>query len=346
MIFAAHCQLMSTSGFKAEKHYKKMYEFARDNEEWFLEHLRQEQNPNLHTDGEQSCGIIGTYNTILRQRGDLEACLPIMKLYIKVLDIYSKMVLAHKPQSMESILCMRALQYKHYMIRYNMTTMYPKHLGLDIPLDEFIMCFGELCKYEIEMKVPFENQQYVFMMQYLGHPKSIKACKRLNQRDAHKLIASMDPGALTRRPREKAKLRVCGMCDTKESVSGEHAKCSSCALLYYCDAKCQKQHWKVHKPICAAIKLLTKRNRRNKGHRCTCGATAGLVEGAEPGAEEAPLLKCSKCNMQSYCSKDCQTTHWATHKPVCKLLRLRQKIEQEKADRKDFVDPTLASMGL
>jgi hypothetical protein len=27
--------------------------------------------------------------------------------------------------------------------------------------------------------------------------------------------------------------------------------------------------------------------------------------------------KCSRCRLTSYCSKDCQHTHWSTHKPFC-----------------------------
>ncbi|KAF8069896.1 ectomycorrhiza-upregulated zf-MYND domain-containing protein [Lyophyllum atratum] len=31
------------------------------------------------------------------------------------------------------------------------------------------------------------------------------------------------------------------------------------------------------------------------------------------------LQKCSKCKTVSYCSKECQTSHWPVHKPMCRV---------------------------
>ena len=42
------------------------------------------------------------------------------------------------------------------------------------------------------------------------------------------------------------------------------------------------------------------------------------------GKQESRLLRCGKCKVSLYCGKDCQTTHWKTHKLLCtdmKILR-------------------------
>lgn len=37
------------------------------------------------------------------------------------------------------------------------------------------------------------------------------------------------------------------------------------------------------------------------------------------GAEKKNLSKCSRCKSVFYCTKECQKSHWKTHKPNCKL---------------------------
>jgi hypothetical protein len=41
---------------------------------------------------------------------------------------------------------------------------------------------------------------------------------------------------------------VCGMTDGVKA-------CSACGLIYYCSGEHQKEHWKVHKTVCAAYKV-------------------------------------------------------------------------------------------
>ena len=37
-------------------------------------------------------------------------------------------------------------------------------------------------------------------------------------------------------------------------------KCTQCSQAYYCNADCQRQHWKKHKPVCrAAVAALARR---------------------------------------------------------------------------------------
>mmetsp|Transcript_18483 Transcript_18483/g.28765 ORF Transcript_18483/g.28765 Transcript_18483/m.28765 type:complete len:177 (-) Transcript_18483:645-1175(-) len=48
----------------------------------------------------------------------------------------------------------------------------------------------------------------------------------------------------------------CIECDNEKcGKSNPQKRCSRCRCVYYCDASCQKDHWKEHKPWCKEIKL-------------------------------------------------------------------------------------------
>lgn len=50
-------------------------------------------------------------------------------------------------------------------------------------------------------------------------------------------------------------LRRCGACmKGKTRESNPLKKCTRCQVVYYCDADCQRRHWKVHKLDCLAVK--------------------------------------------------------------------------------------------
>ena len=42
-------------------------------------------------------------------------------------------------------------------------------------------------------------------------------------------------------------------------------KCTQCTQAYYCNADCQRKHWKKHKPVCrAAVAALARRATRER----------------------------------------------------------------------------------
>lgn len=43
-------------------------------------------------------------------------------------------------------------------------------------------------------------------------------------------------------------LHSCGACG--KALTAKASKCSRCRVVYYCDAECQKAHWKRHKLVC------------------------------------------------------------------------------------------------
>lgn len=49
--------------------------------------------------------------------------------------------------------------------------------------------------------------------------------------------------------------------------------------------------------------------------------------------ESQGLLRCSKCKLAHYCSKECQSASWSTHKKVCRTPEQRAETEREIRDR-------------
>ena len=97
----------------------------------------------------------------------------------------------------------------------------------------------------------------------------------------------------------------------------EVLNCEGCMSVRYCSAKCQLEVWKDHKTKCKQM------NEKRLNARKT--APDSIVEKpdvktdlcASCGTSEANS-SCSVCKVTRYCSRECQTSHWKEHKPVCK----------------------------
>ena len=63
-------------------------------------------------------------------------------------------------------------------------------------------------------------------------------------------------------------------------------KCRQCSQAYYCDADCQRKHWKRHKPVCrAAVAALARHAHRQRVARAV-REKGGAEEGAKEEKEE------------------------------------------------------------
>ena len=59
-------------------------------------------------------------------------------------------------------------------------------------------------------------------------------------------------------------------------------KCRQCSQAYYCDADCQRKHWRKHKPVCrATVAALARRATRERLARAVREKGKDNVEGAE-----------------------------------------------------------------
>ena len=59
-------------------------------------------------------------------------------------------------------------------------------------------------------------------------------------------------------------------------------RCTQCAQAFYCNAECQRKHWRKHKPVCrAAVAALARRATRERLARAVREKGKDNVEGAE-----------------------------------------------------------------
>ena len=50
-------------------------------------------------------------------------------------------------------------------------------------------------------------------------------------------------------PMPEVPLRTCASCGRKQL---QLLKCSRCKAAFYCDAACQRRHWREHRAVCGA----------------------------------------------------------------------------------------------
>ena len=73
--------------------------------------------------------------------------------------------------------------------------------------------------------------------------------------------------------------------------------------------------------VCCGIAQVLAKNKGSKDRQRGIEVFAGLQPGccAQPSCRKGiSNLQCSRCHYAVYCSKQCQTTHWRTHKNICK----------------------------
>jgi hypothetical protein len=119
-----------------------------------------------------------------------------------------------------------------------------------------------------------------------------------------------------RRANEKNAIGLCAKCSLQPGIF----RCSKCQNVSYCCKDCQISHWATHKLCCAKKEAIenkplapqsnsqdpTEIDAKNKTNSCAqCNLPASNC--------------CAKCKSVYYCSRECQTSHWSTHKKICKL---------------------------
>ena len=143
----------------------------------------------------------------------------------------------------------------------------------------------------------------------------------------HMSTAVTNPPDRTQAVKEFGSPMKCSFCGTR---SDELKKCGRCGKAQYCRQECQKQHWKVHKQICASQsaappdarvpqvprhpaasvttsqgKLGASSTKRSKRKCSFCGSQPDVVK------------QCSRCGEAQYCGPSCQKKHWKEHKLTC-----------------------------
>ena len=83
-------------------------------------------------------------------------------------------------------------------------------------------------------------------------------------------------------------LECCSFCEKK---SQRLLKCAGCSIAQYCDQKCQKSHWKIHKTHCKTFKIV-----KIDGKGLGIVASRDIKQGEIIIKEKAALILPLKCN--------------------------------------------------
>ena len=108
--------------------------------------------------------------------------------------------------------------------------------------------------------------------------------------------------------------KVCSSCALKGS---DLQKCAGCKSVWYCNVKCQKKDWKMHKSMCTAQGNKGKERSVKKERRETSGRACELC-----GKTGAKLFKCGACESVRYCGSVCQNTDWENHIKDCSVVKV------------------------
>lgn len=98
--------------------------------------------------------------------------------------------------------------------------------------------------------------------------------------------------------------KVHGKKDKDGAIIRLSVFCKQCKSSYYCSNECRSAAWVMHSLECTSDK-----NKKVKMVQCNaCKTTLAYTN----------MKKCSRCRSAVYCSVDCQSNDWKTHKVTCR----------------------------
>ncbi len=235
-----------------EGKYKDYYEDIVANEDDWLTFF---DHPDNSEHAEHTCGILGTFATIYRQRGGTENhayCEQILEMECKVLEKYRIAINHLYPNKSAQnaqlpIQCLDGLEYKYNLIRMNLYT-------LNHRFKDAVPAFRQLMEYEVKYNIDFDHQNALFMLHMIGKEANAASMKTLKDTEIITILRKMNYAKTSPymvQEQERVALMPCaGGCGRMESVIGEFKSCSRCQKACYCSSKCQKSDWKTHKKQC------------------------------------------------------------------------------------------------
>mmetsp|Transcript_34974 Transcript_34974/g.71362 ORF Transcript_34974/g.71362 Transcript_34974/m.71362 type:complete len:367 (-) Transcript_34974:105-1205(-) len=236
----------SRGNFKGELAYREYYEELEENKAEWMRFFDEYGN---YEHAEHSCGILGTFATVLRQRGSLEECERVLNMELEVMTRYKKHTGKDAPQA--QIVCCETLYFKYQMIRYNLYFQTERYL-------ECVPLYRDLADYELRYRVTFERQNYLFMVVHCLNKRPIEATLLALTEDEILLMvkAPLSLGSADRvldveKRKQRVSLQTCAVCAKKEVALDVFKKCQRCRTTYYCGKECQKKDWKAHKKTCS-----------------------------------------------------------------------------------------------
>jgi hypothetical protein len=258
----AHNDFYATRGKLHKNNERKLalfFETMEVHEELFFQVFAA---PRTHVISERSTGMLGTYATLLRQRGEYLRTETVFRLYTKTIDAYELACIASgggskETMSFEALSCMEGLRYRYLLIKFNLL----QNLGKvnSVPDDEIAHDLRVACEYEIKTgRHPGEETDiWTWMLPIFGalSPNQLgsngtvslsklkkikvkklakcfrKGCQQMGQiqqvaeggYDSNSLWrGSINPSVVLRR---------CGLCRKEESFMNDFKKCGKCIII-------------------------------------------------------------------------------------------------------------------
>mmetsp|Transcript_25396 Transcript_25396/g.54946 ORF Transcript_25396/g.54946 Transcript_25396/m.54946 type:complete len:507 (+) Transcript_25396:78-1598(+) len=269
------------SNLEFERYYRDLYDDIIAHRNIWFDVIFSADNSVNPVHAERTTGILGTLCTILRQRGDLEGCMEIMPTYMAVLERYQQMTDGcGRPSQVE---CCEGLTYKANLIRIN--------CGVQLPDQKMaVRAFRDAIAYEKKLKALGQYDvdsmpDFDGVMEVFFHHKRYE---EVPDDDIFKALTFFGEG---RDPAPAGELRVCGYCESREDMFGDHKKCSRCHEQPYCSKECQAQDWPCHKQLCGS------KNNTNLSSASLLEITKILVKNHTITVEQRtgrPLSACQK----------------------------------------------------
>jgi hypothetical protein len=237
--------------FKGELAYRQYYEELELNKNEWMTFFNA---PDNYIHAEHSCGILGTFATILRQRGSSESlkeCEQVLNMEAECLARYKKVTDNNQDAHEQQVFCCDTLHFKYWMIRYNLYFQTGRYTQC-VPL------FRKLADYELRNRVHYDNQNYLFMLvAVLNRSPSESVLRSLTDDECVRLVkaplslGTVDSALGTEEAKKRVALQKCASCAKQEAALSTFKTCPRCKSTFYCGRDCQKKDWKAHKKTCS-----------------------------------------------------------------------------------------------
>lgn len=110
-------------------------------------------------------------------------------------------------------------------------------------------------------------------------------------------------------------------CNYCQRTNADFQLCPECSNAHYCSGGCLERDRPSHEQVCGKEKNISEASSLSKTHETKLKRNKPSEEYNETCdrcCASGPTKRCSGCLAVSYCSKQCQSEDWHTHKTQCR----------------------------
>ena len=278
----AHKRFVASCASVARTHEKSLHELfvhMKEHEAFYFGRFFASDHTEPWLD--KCVGMLGTFATILRQRGDYHACFDVLQIDWRVLSRLTEVVtrnarLGKEPPIERQIVQenLQGLTHKYLLIKNNLRgdMVLPVPVGM-APCDEMGPDLRALMRYEIETDAAVHGvAQYLPLLECAGYPPTLKGLARASNLELWLIHEKSIAQYRERQQRkgftlsshlplhDKVLHHTCAGCGRAEPFLNTFPRCAGCCSVFYHSQECQRQDWKAkHKGQCKALNERRKR---------------------------------------------------------------------------------------